>query len=55
MSADLYAGIRDDELGRLQESAPDYRWTDAAALLDDLVLSDEFTDFLTIAAYRLLD
>jgi malate synthase len=55
MSADLYTAMRDDELGRLQESAPDYRWTDAAALLDDLVLSDEFTDFLTIPAYRLLD
>jgi malate synthase len=55
MSADLYTAIRDDELGRLQESAPNYRWTDAAALLDDLVLSDEFTDFLTIPAYRLLD
>jgi malate synthase len=55
MSADLYTTIRDDELARLQASAPDYRWTDAAALLDDLVLSAEFTDFLTVPAYRLLD
>jgi malate synthase len=54
MSADLYTTIRDDELGRLLASAPDYRWTDAAALLDDLVLSDEFTDFLTLPAYPLL-
>ena len=30
---------------------PGYRWTDAAALLDDLVLSDEFAEFLTLAAY----
>jgi hypothetical protein len=55
MSADLFTAIRDDELGRLQSSAPDYRWTDAAALLDDLVLSEEFTEFLTVPAYRLLD
>jgi malate synthase len=54
MSADLYASIRADELTRLQSSAPDYRWTDAGQLLDDLVLSDDFTDFLTLPAYPLL-
>jgi malate synthase len=55
MSAELYTTIRDEELGRLQASAPDYRWTDAGALLDELVLSEEFTEFLTVPAYRLLD
>jgi malate synthase len=55
MSTQLYAVIRDEELGRLQSSAPDYRWTDAGSLLDELVLSDEFIDFMTIPAYRLLD
>jgi malate synthase len=55
MSTDLYTAIRDDEMGRLRASAPDFRWTDAAALLDDLVLSEEFTDFLTVPAYQLLD
>jgi malate synthase len=55
MSGDLYSTIRGGELGRLQAEAPDYRWTDAAALLDDLVLSDEFTEFLTLPAYALLD
>ena len=30
---------------------PGFRWTDAAALLDDLVLSDDFAEFLTLAAY----
>jgi malate synthase len=55
MSADLYIRIRDDELGRLRTSAPNYRWTDASALLDELVLSDEFTEFLTVPAYGLLD
>jgi malate synthase len=54
MTAELYTTVRDDELGRLRSSAPDFRWTDAAALLDELVLSDEFTDFLTIPAYPLL-
>jgi malate synthase len=54
MSAELYTTIRDQELGRLQASAPDYRWTDAGALLDDLVLSDAFTEFLTLPAYPLL-
>jgi malate synthase len=54
MSAELYTTIRDDELSHLRASAPDYRWTDASALLDELVLSDEFTEFLTLPAYPLL-
>jgi malate synthase len=54
MTAQLYTAVRDDELGRLQVGAPDYRWTDAASLLDELVLSEEFTDFLTLPAYPLL-
>ncbi len=55
MTAELYASVRDAELARLRASAPDYRWTDAAALLDDLVLSDDFAEFLTLAAYPLLE
>jgi malate synthase len=55
MSADIYTAIRDDELGRLQASLPDFRWTDAAALLDDLVLSDDFAEFLTTLAYPQLE
>ena len=54
MSAGLYTAIRDTELERLRASAPDYRWIDAAALLDDLVLADDFAEFLTLAAYPLL-
>jgi malate synthase len=54
MTAERYTTIRDDELARLQASAPDYRWADASALLDELVLSDDFVDFLTLPAYRLL-
>jgi malate synthase len=55
MTAERYTSIRDDELGRLLSSAPDYRWADASALLDELVLSDEFVDFLTLPAYGQLD
>jgi len=51
MTAERYTTIGDDELGRLQSAMPDFRWTDAAALLDELVLSDTFTEFLTIPAY----
>ena len=54
MDAELYAAIRDGELARLRALAPDARWSDAAALLDDLVLADEFAEFLTLAAYPLL-
>jgi malate synthase len=54
MTAELYSAVRDAELASLRALAPDARWTDAAALLDDLVLADEFAEFLTLAAYRLL-
>ncbi len=54
LTAELYASIRDEELGRLQSSAAQYRWADAADLLDGLVLSDHFAEFLTIPAYPLL-
>jgi malate synthase len=55
MTAQLYEAIRGEEVARLQSTAPTFRWTDAAALLDDLVLSDAFTEFLTLPAYPLLD
>ena len=51
MTADLYAAVRSAELDRLRSAAPGFRWTDAATLLDDLVLGDTFAEFLTLAAY----
>ena len=54
MTADRYAAIRDEELAKLRSAVPDFPWTDAAALLDDLVLSDEFAEFLTLDAYSRL-
>ena len=54
LTADRYATIRDEELATLRSSLPDHPWTDAAALLDELVLADEFPEFLTMGAYALL-
>ena len=51
MTAERYTAIRDEELAALRSSLPDHPWTDAAALLDDLVLSDHFAEFLTLPAY----
>jgi malate synthase len=50
----LYATIRDEELGRLG-GAGEGRLAEAAALLDRLVLDDEFAEFLTQRAYSSLD
>jgi malate synthase len=54
LTADRYAAIRDVELAKLRSASPDFPWTDASALLDDLVLSDDFAEFLTLGAYPLL-
>ncbi|MBA2263956.1 MAG: hypothetical protein H0W10_04760 [Chloroflexi bacterium] len=51
MTAERYTAIRDEELTTLRSSLPDHPWTDAAALLDELVLANDFAEFLTIAAY----
>jgi malate synthase len=54
LTVDRYTTIRDTELAHLQSLSPDSRWTDAAALLDELVLSDTFAEFLTLDAYARL-
>jgi malate synthase len=54
LSAARYVAIRDEELSALRATAPDVPWADAASLLDDLVLSDDFAEFLTLRAYRQL-
>jgi malate synthase len=51
LSAGRYAAIRDEELGGLRAAAPDAPWAEATALLDELVLSDDFAEFLTLGAY----
>jgi malate synthase len=55
LTADRYAGIRDEELATLRAAAPDAPWTDASTLLDELVLDDEFAEFLTLGAYSRLE
>ncbi len=55
MTAELYVAVRGEELARLEAEVPRYRWADAVALLDELVLADAFTEFLTLPAYDLLD
>jgi malate synthase len=55
LTPDRYAAVRDEELASLRSATPDAPWTDAAALLDELVLADEFAEFLTLAAYPRLD
>ena len=52
-TGELYRTIRDEELGKLPQPAGN-RFSDAARLLDDLVLNDELDDFLTLQAYELL-
>jgi malate synthase len=50
----LYRAIRDEEFDRLGGAATG-RLPEAASLLDRLVLDDDFAEFLTLAAYPLLD
>ncbi len=54
ITAELYAMIRAEELGKLGGSGVS-RYEEAAELLDGLVLSEEFVEFLTFPAYPYLD
>ena len=54
LTPDRYAAARDEELASLRSALPDAPWDDAAALLDELVLSDAFAEFLTLGAYSRL-
>ena len=57
VTAEVYRALRDEELATLRREVGDAAWTAghyerAAALLDDLILQSEFTEFLTLPAYR---
>ena len=52
-TAALYRSIRDEELAKLG-GAGTGRLGEAAALLDGLVLADDFAEFLTLRAYPML-
>ncbi|HXE60828.1 MAG TPA: malate synthase A [Gemmatimonadaceae bacterium] len=56
MTADAYRTTRATEVAALERDRPDMtRLGDAARLLDDLVLGDDFAEFLTLPGARLLD
>jgi malate synthase len=54
MTREYYLAVRATELARLKESSGEHRLDEAAALLDVLVLED-FEEFLTLSGSRLLD
>jgi malate synthase len=54
MDADMYQRTRDEERARLTGPTAG-RLADAAALLDRLVLDDDFVEFLTLQAYPVLE
>lgn len=60
ITADLYRSLLPTALERVRQAVGEERFTagrfqEAAALLDQLVLSDTFTDFLTLPAYQCLN
>jgi malate synthase len=56
VTPDLYCSIRDEEVAKLKDArgGDTPQLDQAVKLLDDLVLSGEFAQFLTIPAYQLL-
>jgi len=54
VTAELYAQIRDEELAALGGRGK-WRLDEAADLVDQLVLADEFVEFLTYLAYDVLE
>ena len=54
LDADRYRALRAEELALLGGRSTRHL-ADATQLLDDLVLRDEFAEFLTLGAYPLLD
>lgn len=54
VTRELYGQIRAEELARLG-GADHQRYGDAAEILDRLILTDEFVEFLTLIAYDYLD
>jgi malate synthase len=53
VTAELYTQLRDEELAKLGGTT-EGRYEESAELLDQLVLNEEFIEFLTFPAYQLL-
>ena len=54
ITRDMYTRIRTEELTRLKDAYGAHKFDEAAALLDEMVLTDEFIAFLTLPAYEKL-
>jgi malate synthase len=58
VTKELVSRILDEEVGKLREQVPaeqfETYYVPAKKLIADLVLSDDFTDFLTLPAYELV-
>ena len=54
VTRDLYRQISDEELHKLGGPGAE-RYEESAELLDKLILTDQFIDFLTLIAYDYLD
>jgi malate synthase len=54
VTAQLYKQVREEELAKLGGSSAS-RYEESAELLDGLILSEEFVEFLTFPAYQYLD
>ncbi|HJU69794.1 MAG TPA: malate synthase A [Gemmatimonadaceae bacterium] len=52
---EMYERVRDAEIAALSTTGGHTRLRDAAALLDELVLGDDFTEFLTLPGERYLE
>jgi malate synthase len=56
VSTDLVRRVIDEEMGKIRDSRGDAfaggRWDDAQALFTEMVLADEYPDFLTVPAYE---
>jgi malate synthase len=50
----MYTSMRDEELEKLGGRSLE-RYADAVEILDKLILTDEFVEFLTLIAYDYLD
>ena len=59
VTAELVRKIRDEELAKIRTAAGDGyakgRYEEAAALFDDVALSSDFAEFLTVPGYARLD
>jgi malate synthase len=59
ITAELVRKVRDEELAKIRASAGDGyakgRYDEAASLFDEVALSPDFAEFLTIPGYERLD